>query len=117
MRATTKDFKTFSAAQVYIDTKFSVIDTTMIYENQTSKYYRFSKDERPNGSGTGKSADGKFIFQEVSSSFIGPWKAVKSGIGKGTIQRGEGPLVFQSNVNSKKVYSLILVLVIAVVLI
>jgi hypothetical protein len=103
LRATTKDFKTFTPAQVYIDTKFSVIDTTMVYDNLTSKYYRFSKDERPNGSGPGKSADGKFIFEESSSAFNGPWKSIKYGIGKGTIQRGEGPLVFQSNITSKKV--------------
>jgi hypothetical protein len=72
MRAKTKDFRTFSPAQVYIDTGFSVIDTTMVYDNLTSKYYRFSKDERLNGLGSGKSADGKFVFQESSRSFNRP---------------------------------------------
>jgi hypothetical protein len=106
MRATTTDFKTFSSAKVYIDTKFSVIDTTMVYDNLTSKFYRFSKDERPNGSGSGKSVNGKFIFEESSSTFSGPWNSIKAGIGNGVIQRGEGPLVFQSNLNPKKVFKI-----------
>jgi hypothetical protein len=103
MRATTKDFRIFSPAEVYIDTGFSVIDTTVIFDNSTGMYHRFSKDERTPGSGQGKSPDGKFIFQESSRDILGPWRPVRSGIGKGAMARGEGPLVFKSNITPKKV--------------
>jgi hypothetical protein len=76
----------------------------MVYDNATSSFYRFSKDERPNGNGPGQSANGKFIFQESSPTFAGPWKLLKSGIGKGAMKQGEGPLVFHSNANQQKVH-------------
>jgi hypothetical protein len=97
LNSMTKDFKTFSTPQVYIDTGWSVIDTTIVLDPQTQKYYRFSKDERS------KSPNGKFIFQEVSDNLSGPWKPIKDGIGKGMISRGEGPTVFPSNTIPNKV--------------
>jgi hypothetical protein len=91
MRAMTKDFISFSPAEVWIDPGYSVIDTTIVFDDKSGNFHRFSKDERANG------PDGKFIFQESSHSLDGPWKSVKAGIGKGAIQRGEGPTVVKSN--------------------
>ncbi|KAF2399567.1 endo-1,4-beta-xylanase, partial [Trichodelitschia bisporula] len=100
LRATTKDFKTFTPAETYIDTGFSVIDTTIVYDERSARYYRFSKDERAQNAAT---PNGKFIFQESSDSLMGNWRTVKVGIGKGPIARGEGPLVFASNSVRNKV--------------
>jgi hypothetical protein len=97
MRSMTKDFRSFSPAEVWIDTGYSVIDTTIVFDEKSGKFHRFSKDER------GKAPDGKFIFQEWSLSLDGPWKTVKAGIGRGPIQRGEGPTVVKSNTISDKV--------------
>jgi hypothetical protein len=97
MKCMTEDFLTFSSPQVYIDTGYSIIDTTIVYDEKTSKYYRFSKDERA------KSPDGKFIFEESSNDLFGPWNSIKVGIGKGAISRGEGPTVFKSNAVPNKV--------------
>lgn len=97
LKSMTKDFKSFSTPEVYINTGWSVIDTTIVFDSQAQKYHRFSKDER---SGT---ENGKFIFQESSSSLTGPWTAVKDGIGKGIIKQGEGPTVFKSNTDPNKV--------------
>jgi sucrose-6-phosphate hydrolase SacC (GH32 family) len=91
MRAMTKDFIQFTPAEVWIDTGYSVIDTTIVFDEKNGKFHRFSKDERA------KTPDGKFIFQEWSLSLDGPWKSVKAGIGKGSISRGEGPTVVKSN--------------------
>jgi hypothetical protein len=95
MKAMTKDFIDFSPAEVWIDTGYSVIDTTIVFDESSGKFHRFSKDERA------KSPDGKFIFQERSSSLDGPWESVKAGIGKGSISRGEGPTVVKSNTANK----------------
>ncbi|QDS71976.1 hypothetical protein FKW77_001373 [Venturia effusa] len=101
LKSKTSDFKTFSTPEVWINTGSSVIDTTVVFDSQSNKYYRFSKDER---SGT---PNGKFIFQESGSSLSGPWTPVKEGIGKGTIARGEGPTVFQSNTDENLWHMLI----------
>lgn len=42
-RSYTKDFKTFTPAEVYIDNETSAIDTTILEDNGV--YYRFTKDE------------------------------------------------------------------------
>ena len=96
MRSMTKDFIRFSPAEVWIDARYSVIDTCAYYDQRTSKYYRFSKerDGTPNA---------KFIFEESSDSLSGYWKSIKEGIGKGAIARGEGPTVFPSNTVPGKV--------------
>lgn len=47
MPATTRDFRSFSAARIYLDTGSSTIDTTMI--SHAGKVYRFHKDNGPNG--------------------------------------------------------------------
>ncbi|CAE6424033.1 unnamed protein product [Rhizoctonia solani] len=104
LRATTTDFKTFSAPEVYIDKGWAVIDTTFAYDSSTSTYYRFSKDERANSS---SAPNGKFVFQEKGSSISGSFSLIKEGVGKGSISRGEGPTVFKSNTESNKWYMFI----------
>lgn len=104
LRATTTDFITFSTPEVYIDYGYAVIDTTLAYDSSTSTYYRFSKDERANSA---SAPNGKFVFQEKSSSILGTWSSVAVGIGKGTVSRGEGPTVFKSNTEANKWYMFI----------
>lgn len=95
--ATTSDFKTFSAAKTWKDPGYSVIDSTMIKNGNT--YYRYSKDERDPSSSTPCS---KFIIAEKSSTILNTnYGFVSECIGKGTISRGEGPLVFKSNTSNK----------------
>lgn len=95
--ATTSDFKTFSAAKTWKDPGYSVIDSTVIKNGNT--YYRYSKDERDN---TSSSPCGKFVFAEKSTSILSTnYGFVSDCIGKGTISRGEGPLVFKSNTANK----------------
>ncbi|CCO29136.1 hypothetical protein BN14_03140 [Rhizoctonia solani AG-1 IB] len=84
MYANTTDFKTFTPAQVYIDTGSAVIDTSIIYDQATSTWHRFSK------------AVGN-IVQEKSSSFFGKWTTVTTGIGNAEIGQSEGPTCFLSN--------------------
>ncbi|KAF8760896.1 peptidase S8 family [Rhizoctonia solani] len=104
LRATTTDFKTFSAPEVYIDKGWAVIDTTFAYDSSTATYYRFSKDERANSS---SAPNGKFVFQEKGSSISGSFSLIKEGVGKGSVSRGEGPTVFKSNTESNKWYMFI----------
>ncbi|CAE7217404.1 unnamed protein product [Rhizoctonia solani] len=82
--ANTTDFKTFTPAQVYIDTGSAVIDTDIIYDDATKTWHRFSK------------AVGN-IVQEKSPSFFGPWTTVTTGIGNAEIGQSEGPTCFLSN--------------------
>lgn len=97
MSATTSDFKTFSAAKTWKDPGYSVIDSTVIKNGST--YYRYSKDERGNSS---SSPCGKFIMAEKSTSLLSTsYGFVSECIGKGSITRGEGPLVFKSNTANK----------------
>lgn len=98
MYATTEDFVEFSEPQVWIDPGYSVIDSTVIREDD--QYYRFTKDER---STTGDSPCGKFITAEKSPDlrstdyeFIADCLG-KDPVGGSGISQGEGPLVFQDN--------------------
>jgi len=59
--ATTKDFRVFSAPQVWHDPGHSVIDSTVLEHDGT--YYRYTKDERDPASG---SPGSKFITAEKS---------------------------------------------------
>ncbi|KAG9104500.1 hypothetical protein FRC06_001881 [Ceratobasidium sp. 370] len=99
LRSTTTDFKSFSAAEVWIDYGYPVIDTTLAFDSSSSTYYRFSKDERANSA---SAPNGKFPFEEKGSSLSGTWSTVAVGIGKGSISRGEGPTVFKSNTVANK---------------
>jgi hypothetical protein len=96
MYATTSDFRTFSAAQVWVDKGFSTIDSTLIRHNST--YYRFTKDERSSS----QSTCGNFILEEKSTTLLNRgYSFVAECIGRGTISRGEGPLVFKSNTEER----------------
>ncbi|MGW3607785.1 immunoglobulin-like domain-containing protein [Micromonospora sp. NPDC005161] len=102
MYATTRDFRTFSEPQVWVDPGYSVIDSTVIKEGDT--FYRFTKDERNNTSTTPCS---KFITAEKSTELRDlDWDFVADCIGKGDdgepgINQGEGPTIFKSNTEDK----------------
>ncbi|WP_458113939.1 glycoside hydrolase family 43 protein [Arthrobacter sp. R1-13] len=97
MYATTRDFREFSEAGVWIDRGWSTIDTTVI--KHEGLYYRFLKDERSRTSGLPL---GKSIFSETSPSLTAAdWKPLAAGIGLGPISQGEGPLVYKSNTEDK----------------
>lgn len=103
MYATTRDFVTFSAPQVWQDQQVSRIDSTVIKSSDT--YYRFTKDEGAGGTGC---AD---IIQESSTDLratLESWTVIDSCIGRdaGT-SAVEGPTAFAANpgdVNGEKFY-------------
>jgi hypothetical protein len=95
--ATTRDFRTFSEPKAWNDPGYSVIDSTVIRHN--GSYHRFTKDERNNSSSTPCS---KFITAEKSDDLRDiSYDFVADCIGKGSIDRGEGPTVFKSNTEKK----------------
>lgn len=97
MYATTSDFKTFSEAKTWKDPGYSVIDSTIVKNGNT--YYRYTKDERTISSAA---PCGKFVFAEKSTSILSTgYSFISECIGKGSITRGEGPLVFKSNTANK----------------
>ena len=96
MYATTSDFRTFSPAQVWVDKGYSTIDSTLLRHN--GAYYRFTKDER----GASESACGKFVTVETSTSVLNRnYNFLRDCIGRGTLSRGEGPLIFKSNTEQR----------------
>ncbi|MFD7242685.1 family 43 glycosylhydrolase [Streptomyces massasporeus] len=95
--ATTKDFRTFSEPKVWNDPGYSVIDSTVV--KYKDEYYRYTKDERDPGS---SSPCSKFITGEKSTSLTSTtYDFVADCIGKGAMDRGEGPTVFKSNTEKK----------------
>lgn len=89
MVARTRDFVNFSESEVYIDNGLSVIDTTMIQENR--KIYRFSKRGHISN-----------VLQESGDSFLDrSFTLIRENIGQEFMERGEGPIVFKSNVEDK----------------
>jgi len=95
--ATTEDFRTFSEPQLWNDPGHSVIDSTVVRHEGT--YYRFTKDERDPDSG---SPYAKFITVEKSTRLTSTTYAfLAEGIGSGTTEHGEGPVVFKSNTGDK----------------
>ncbi|NUT96542.1 MAG: family 43 glycosylhydrolase [Saccharothrix sp.] len=100
--STTRDFRTFTEPQVWVDPGYSVIDSTVIKDGDT--YYRFTKDERNNTSSTPCS---KFILAEKSTDLRSTdYDFVADCIGKATatspgVGQGEGPTVFKSNTEDK----------------
>ncbi|KPI07041.1 putative glycoside hydrolase xylanase [Actinobacteria bacterium OK074] len=97
MYATTKDFRTFSAAKVWDDPGYSVIDSTVVKNG--ANYYRYTKDERNPSS---DSPCSKFITAEKSTSLTSTsYDFVADCIGSGTVGQGEGPTVFKSNTENK----------------
>ena len=102
MYSLTKDFKTFSAPEIWQDSKTSRIDTTVIKSG--NDFYRFTKDE---GSVSGCTD----IIQEKSSSLLAPvdaWSVKATCIGADAgLQAVEGPTAFKANpsdVNGDKFY-------------
>ena len=89
MRSNTKDFKSFSPAQIWKGV--AGMDSTIVFDIEMKTYYRFSKN-----------GPGELIEQVESKSLDGPWRLVKNQIGLGAMPKGEGPLIFQSNSNQKK---------------
>ena len=68
---TTKDFKTFSDAQLFYDKGFNVIDATIVYTGES--YVMFVKDET-------KEPPQKNIRVTTSGSLYGPWSAPSAPI-------------------------------------
>ncbi|MBB6550196.1 RICIN domain-containing protein [Nonomuraea rubra] len=96
MYATTSDFRTFSAAQIWVDKGYSTIDSTITKHNGT--YYRFTKDERS----TSQTPCGKFILAEKSATMLNrTYSFVADCLGNNAISQGEGPLVFKSNTDER----------------
>lgn len=75
-RSYTKDFKTFTPAEVYIERECDVIDTDIVENN--GMYYRFSKDETS-----------KCILMEKCNSLSGKFEVVNSNLNE--IYGVEGP--------------------------
>ncbi|BCY07081.1 family 43 glycosylhydrolase [Actinoplanes sp. L3-i22] len=97
MYATTRDFYTFSEPKVWKDPGYSVIDSTMVEHD--GQYYRFTKDERNNGS---SSPCSKYVIEEKSTDVLDlDYDFVSECIGSPDLSRGEGPLVFKSNTEDK----------------
>ncbi|MEU0303207.1 glycoside hydrolase family 43 protein [Streptomyces sp. NPDC006175] len=97
MYATTRDFRTFSEPAVWHDPGYSVIDSTVVRHD--GGYYRFTKDERNPSSDTPCS---EFITVEKSRELTsGAYDFVADCVGKGAVERGEGPAVFKSNTEEK----------------
>jgi putative cell wall-binding protein len=103
MYATTRDFVTFSAPQIWQDQGVSRIDSTVIKDSGT--YYRFTKDEGAGGTGCSD------IIQESSTELratLDSWTMVDSCIGqKAGTSAVEGPTAFKANpgdVNGQKFY-------------
>ncbi|WP_084773537.1 RICIN domain-containing protein [Nonomuraea candida] len=96
MYATTSDFRTFSAAQVWVDKGYSTIDSTIVKHDGT--YYRFTKDERSSS----QTACGKFILAERSATMLNrTYSFVADCLGNNAISHGEGPLVFKANTGER----------------
>lgn len=99
--ATTRDFYTFSDAQVWFEEKGSVIDTTVIKVGEY--YYRYTKNEDGNTNLYG--TPGKRIYCEKSKSLTAPaeeWTLVSNNsldVGGGQI---EGGCIFKINENDEE---------------
>ena len=83
----TKDFIHFTEAQLYIEKKNDIIDTTFIMHN--SAYYRFSKDETT-----------KSILMEVCDTLMGDFKTIDS-FSLAEVQGYEGPTCYKLNGENK----------------
>lgn len=91
-RAYTKDFKTFTEAEIYIDEPQSAIDTCIIKEGDT--YYRFTKDETH-----------KAVTMMKSKSLSRGWEDVATytinGAAGNTVFGFEGPTIFKYHGENK----------------
>lgn len=87
MRSFTRDFVTFSEAEIWLEG--TGMDTTVKTDGTT--FYRISKN-----------GPGDLIEQASAPGLDGPWTKIKDGIGA-PLPAGEGPLAFQSNDDPAKV--------------
>ena len=100
---TTKDFKTFSDAKVWIELKnpqnrtISVIDATVIKVGDT--YYRFKKNEATEAHKQGMPSSGKYIIMEKATSLLGQWTEVNTQMSQTAYV--EGPTCFKFNGENK----------------
>lgn len=100
---TTKDFKSFSEAKVWIELRngsnraISVIDATAIKVGDT--YYRFKKNEATEPHKSGMPSGGKYIIMEKSNSLLGDWTEIGSDMSN--ISGVEGPTCFKFNNEEK----------------
>lgn len=94
LAASTRDFREFSSATVWVDPGWSVIDATVVRDGDT--FYRFIKDERTPDSST---PEAKFITVEKSTELRSTtWEVVADGVGRSIpghegIVHGEGPII------------------------
>lgn len=99
---TTKDFKSFSEAKVWIELRnangnvISAIDATAIKVGDT--YYRFKKNEATEPHKAGM-PNGKYIIMERSKSLLGSWTEIDSDMSK--VSGVEGPTCFKFNDEEK----------------
>lgn len=92
MVSRTRDFVTFSPAEVYLDAGREVIDLTVYVEDparpgEAGRVHRFAKD---NGSALG-------VFQEVADDFFGEFVLVADRLGEVFHPGVEAPLVFRDH--------------------
>jgi hypothetical protein len=91
--ATTRDFRTFSQAKVWLDPGHAVIDSTVIEHD--GWIHRFTKDEREQGPAA---PHAKFVAQDKARSVLAAdYRPVAEGLGEGTVSHCEGPIVFKAN--------------------
>lgn len=101
--ATTKDFRTFSEAKVWIELRnasgrvISAIDATAIKVGDT--YYRFKKNEATEAHKAGLPSSGKYIIMEKSKSLLGEWTEIATDMSR--ISGVEGPTCFKFNNEDK----------------
>ncbi|KAK7029413.1 hypothetical protein VNI00_014667 [Paramarasmius palmivorus] len=89
MKSYTSDFQSFSTAEIFLTG--AGMDATIALDKSTNTFYRISKNG-PN----------ELIEEARATSLSGTWTVVKNQIGSGTIPKGEGPLIFQNNLDSSK---------------
>ncbi len=91
-RSYTRDFKTFTDPEVYIDGESTSIDTTFIKNDGV--YYRFTKDESQSS-----------VIMEQSTSLDGDFAAVDTytinGVAGDTVTGYEGPTAYKLNGEDK----------------
>ena len=96
--AKTRDFYSFTEPEVFIEYDESSIDTTIIYDEETQMYYRYTKNE---GSETNElGALTKTVFVEKASTLLGEWKLIES-TSLNENQWVEGPAIFKFNSDDK----------------
>ncbi len=91
--ARTRDFRTFTAAEVLIDRGVPVIDTT-IAQAPDGRWHRFSKAETPHGASN--------LFHEVGTGIdADDYQTLATGIASDLYAGVEGPLVFTDHTDGR----------------